>query len=888
MKNSLFFLVLFLCFRLAFAQPAAIDGSFTTTAQARIDAIATQADGKVILSGIIQNGIVRVTSTGTVDPTFAVGTGFNAVAYALAIQSDGKILVAGDFTTFNGTNCTRLARLLTSGGIDPTFVGTSSSLVIKLVVQPDGKILVMTGKQLYRLNANGSVDATFSAVIGLEDYTFSGCDFKLLPSGKILASRNHPTPSLFQLNSNGTVDATFNPGGSGPNSQLKTIEIQADNKILIGGSFTSYNNVGRNRIARLNVDGTLDATYNPGSGFTNGGFGCSVTQLRRQANNQMVASHTCPIFNGVNFGYRKISRINTNATLDDSFDPGSGFFFDGELSTLHLRPNEGILCGGSFTFYNGTSAAYLVSLKNDGSGMIPDGNQSIANGCTPNPIVLSGPISGSTFQWYSRVGVITNPPVVNSVAGWSAIPGASSSSYAPGSLTSSTSYACRVTRNARTNWAFGVRAITVAYEAKGSIKNGDQTLPSPANPDNIVLSTLPTHNMESTYQWYYKDGAAAQPTGTSTAGWTLIPDGIVRNYDPPAGLTVSRSYALLVTYNYSAACSSVGWALGVRKITVTTGATSPGVIANGNETLCYGGDPALIDFSTPATGPSLTYQWYSKDGIITPPTGTSTVGWGFIGGATASSYNPPSGAPRTVTYACIVKSGATDLGWASGARQITVLPIFDAGTVTAGDQSLCANGNPANITLSTNPTGSGAYTYRWYYKEAVVACPAAADGTAGWLASAGTSNSYDPQSAGVNGRTFALRVTPAGIPTCSVPAWAGGCRKITVIPCRSAMNQELIPDQVESSPSLQGALLGNIPNPASDQTVISCFIPFSSQMAEIRILNSLGREVDRILIKETGNQEITLPLTKYPNGLFTYSLMVNSKMEASQRMVVIK
>src|SRR5436305_323162 len=63
----------------------------------------------------------------------------------------------------------------------------------------------------------------------------------------------------------GDLDAGFDPG-TGANNSVLTTALQPDGKIIIGGAFTSYNSIGRNRIARLNVDGSLDAGFDPGTG----------------------------------------------------------------------------------------------------------------------------------------------------------------------------------------------------------------------------------------------------------------------------------------------------------------------------------------------------------------------------------------------------------------------------------------------------------------------------------------------------------------------------------------------------------------------------------------------------------------------------------------------
>src|SRR5207248_1147872 len=147
---------------------------------------------------------------------------------ALAIQPDGRILMGGSFSVYNGTTRNSIARLNTDGSLDTTFtVGTgANNAVFAIAIQVDGRI-----------------------VIGAHFTSFNG------------TARNRIT----RLNSDGSLDTTFNIG-TGANSAVRAIAVQPDGRILIGGQFTTYNGTARNNIARLNADGSLDTTFNVGTG----------------------------------------------------------------------------------------------------------------------------------------------------------------------------------------------------------------------------------------------------------------------------------------------------------------------------------------------------------------------------------------------------------------------------------------------------------------------------------------------------------------------------------------------------------------------------------------------------------------------------------------------
>jgi hypothetical protein len=222
--------------------------------------------------------------------------------------------------------------------------------------------------------------------------------------------------------------------------------------------------------------------------------------------------------------------------------------------------------------------------------------------------------------------------------------------------------------------------------------------------------------------------------------------------------------------------------------TITIQALNRGTLASGNQTICNGGTPSSIAFSTvPSGAASFTYLWYFQNNLVAAPTGNDLTGWTSTG-VTTQSFSPPAGLTVSRTYACLVTPAGGVAGWASGVRQVTVLPVFNPGTITSGDETFCNSGNPANITLSTLPGGSGGFTYKWYYKETSVGVCPTGSSTTGWLLSSGTLSSFDPSSAGTvgQGRTFAVLVTPVAngsIPACGTPQWANNCRKTFVNSC---------------------------------------------------------------------------------------------------------
>ena len=171
----------------------------------------------------IDNRIARLSINNyAYDSTFRVGSGFNATVRVIEIQSDTKILVGGSFTLFDGTNINRIARLNFDGTLDNTFtVGSGFNASVRtIVIQSDGKILV-------------------------------GGDFTTYNETNI--------NRIARLNSDGTLDDTFTVG-SGFDFSVKTIAIQSDGKILVGGDFTKYNDISAQKIVVLSSDGLFNIT----------------------------------------------------------------------------------------------------------------------------------------------------------------------------------------------------------------------------------------------------------------------------------------------------------------------------------------------------------------------------------------------------------------------------------------------------------------------------------------------------------------------------------------------------------------------------------------------------------------------------------------------------
>lgn len=316
-------------------------------------ALAVQPNDHVLVGGTFNssvacaNAIVRLKPTGARDTTFNSPFISGDWVNAIAVQPDGKILVAGFLR--NGASSFAVARLNTNGTLDTTFSRVVNGARFHhdqpRPAQPDGRVVVagyeystttsVTIGHVVRLNTNGTVDTSFAA--GLTPQTTLGQGFSVatLQSGKVIVGGTFKGFSangvqftrdgLIRLLADGTVDAPFNPFIS--NSDIRAVLVQPDDKILVAGLFHVE---GADRmLMRLNNDGTRDTSFAMFNS-TGGSFGVS---LLRQPDGKVLFGH--------DFG---VIRLLTNGAVDSTFGPRNDALSLGtaaSLPTALVRNSEG-------------------------------------------------------------------------------------------------------------------------------------------------------------------------------------------------------------------------------------------------------------------------------------------------------------------------------------------------------------------------------------------------------------------------------------------------------------------------------------------------------------------------------------------------------------------
>jgi uncharacterized delta-60 repeat protein len=399
---------------------ATLDGSFATAGSGpdgALDVLLAQPDGSIIISGEFENydgalhrRLVRIDSNGIRDPNFNPvltfnGTG-NITGPMLALQpTDNRILIAGDFNEINGDPYPGLARLNTDGTTDTLFdpgTGAETGGIDALAAQNDGSIVV---------------------------------------AGNFTIFNGTPKNSIARLMSTGALDGTFD-AGTGADNNITLLAVQPDGRILIGGGFSTVNGAPRSGIARLTTTGTVDTSFDPGTGFPPTGFNNNgvdtptVTSLLLQSDGRMLVGGSFASYNGSLA--QSIVRLHNDAGFDSTFCVGDGpsragvslldpnMLFTGNtfpVTSLALQPDGRLLVGGDFTFFDGSPhrglvrlstapAARLINLST--RGFVSTGNGImiagfIIRGNTPKRVLIRA--IGPSLTQAGVAGALANPQV---------------------------------------------------------------------------------------------------------------------------------------------------------------------------------------------------------------------------------------------------------------------------------------------------------------------------------------------------------------------------------------------------------------------------------------------------------------------------------------------
>lgn len=343
-----------------------------------------QRDGKIVITGLMLKGssnkifICRLNSNGTLDYTFngtgkriiSLGTGSD-YANAIAVQPDGKILVAGSSENTNTYQGLVVLRLDSTGRPDSTF-GTSGyyaltglfySAGFDIVVQPDNKILIgghHNGDQLVlRLNSSGIIDNTFGSGGIYKSTVASGTVYTLLlkDDGSMYCigddyTNNQSDYSVLKLTAAGQLDLTFNNSGkkviplSDDIDMPSSAAVMSDSSIVIGGNIYGNTLTG---LAKVTANGATDSTF--------GDHGVQVVRIAPsdELNRKILLQPDGKILTlGEYYSYKSINtilRYSANGKLDSTFGSAGAFSFNNTFGAndFTLQPDGKIIIAGTYT-----------------------------------------------------------------------------------------------------------------------------------------------------------------------------------------------------------------------------------------------------------------------------------------------------------------------------------------------------------------------------------------------------------------------------------------------------------------------------------------------------------------------------------------------------------
>jgi uncharacterized delta-60 repeat protein len=336
-----------------------------------VQATALQPDGKILIGGsfttvlgVGRNNIARLNPDGTLDTAFDPSA--NGPVESIAVQGDGKILAGGFFTSIGGQTRNRIARLDATTGLADSFDPSANNNVGSIAIQADGKILVggqfngansiggQARNRIARLDATTGLADSFNPNANSDVYSITvQADGKILAGGSFTSIGGQTRNRIARLDATTGLADSFDPNAN--SGVVISVAVQADGKVLAGGSFTGIGGQARNRIARLDATTGLADSFDPNAN----GF---VISIAVQADGKILAGGA---FNGANSiggqTRNRIARLDATTGLADSFDPNAS----NDVYSVAVGADGKILAGGDFTVVGGQVRNLFARLSND-------------------------------------------------------------------------------------------------------------------------------------------------------------------------------------------------------------------------------------------------------------------------------------------------------------------------------------------------------------------------------------------------------------------------------------------------------------------------------------------------------------------------------------------
>ncbi|RYY85969.1 MAG: hypothetical protein EOO15_15665 [Chitinophagaceae bacterium] len=487
MRYLYLLLTALLCAGRLAAQPGTLDAAFPVGGiqpDAQVYALVPDPDNKVLLVGnfgkynnVTRLRVARANADGSNDGNFTPGTGANSLVWSAARTTSGQYYLAGQFSTYNSTGRVRVARINSDGTLDTNFdPGTGPNNTVRsLALQSDGKVIIggdftsvagTAANYLARLNADGTLDNTFqlgTALNGLVRSLIVQPDDKIIAVGQFTLHGANVRKYIVRLNADGSLDNNFTVG-TGFNNYVQSVALQPDGKVIAGGVFTAYNGTPRDRIARLLPGGAIDPSFVLPSGVTDW-----VYAIKVQADGKILIGGDFVSAGGTTVN--RVARLQAGGALDNSFTAGSGA--SSTVRSIEIV-NERILLSGDYLTFNGISKKYYTRLYGDNSATVG----SLALSYCPSatfaiPFTASGLFNaGNTFtaQLSDASGSFAAPVAIGTV---SATGSGSINATIPANTASGSGYRMRIVSSAPastgadngSNLTIGlVNSATISYD----------------------------------------------------------------------------------------------------------------------------------------------------------------------------------------------------------------------------------------------------------------------------------------------------------------------------------------------------------------------------------------------------------------------------------------
>jgi uncharacterized delta-60 repeat protein len=613
-----------------------------------LSTIVVQSDGRIIIggsfslfNGIVRNNLVRLNADGSVDGAYNPAP--NGTVTSLALDTSGRLLVAGSYSTIGGGAASSLARLGVDGALDPTFtLAVPANSVASVVTMPSGKILCSvaanTKAGIKRLNPDGSLDLAFEAS------SANAGEIALLPDGRVAAVMNG-YGNLRVYTTSGTSDSTFHAVFGMPSyysSYVRHVFAQSNGRIVVTGSFSAVNGAARTGVVRLRADGSVDT----------------------------------------------------------SFFPGSGPWAVDTIAAIAQQPDGSLVFGGSFSRFDGRNYSNLVRYV-DRTFFVRVRQPSVlvSSGAAATLAVDVTGLGTFSYVWKHDGAVVS---------------GATTATLALSNASSSTAgkYVCEVTSGSTTvasnpiNVTIGGAPVFTTQPA--AVKTDF------ANP--VTLSCVVTGDAPLTYQWY-RYGTAI--TGATTDTLNL----------PASSGSATGLYQVVATNGFGQTSSNL--------VSVVTG-TAPTIVTQPSGRSAQVGDYFSISIGVSGS-PSPFVQW-QKNGVVIPgATGT------YVSFSSATTNDSGSYAAVVSNAFGSVTSDACTVAVTVSSGQTPVTPTIQqqptSQTLTAGY---------SYVTLSVVASGTPAPTYQWRKDGTAITGSTYSTLSLGWvtLASAGNYDVVVTNSAG--------------------------------------------------------------------------------------------------------------------------------------------